>query len=217
MPFTQSSNPRRAEFSPSAPLLECGLWLVWDDGLKAGYQAVPNRVYLEGQHQGFSYLTLGPFDYLTICCRLQTTVETLPSMCRLGSYYLVTVLVASSVKAFPGRSTNSGSTLSMAAHLEGGVISVFTSHMRSALASPHMLPTPWLCPICIPSITSIPAPIQPTVDMTNYTLWLTRPPSMRTLALVRSFSGVCGSSTTASSTPIPVVVWFLSRQVVARH
>ena len=74
-------------------------------------------------------------------------------------------------EAFPGRSTNSDSTLLRTAHLDGGVIGnhqFITSHSR--------------CPACLPNTSSIPAPIQPTIAMTTayiHQLCLTRPPSTR--------------------------------------
>ena len=49
-------------------------------------------------------------------------------------------------------------------------------------ASPDIRPTTWLCPACLPSTSSISAPIQPTIAMTTthiHQLWLTRPPSTR--------------------------------------
>ena len=82
------------------------------------------------------------------------------------------LLVASRARAFPVRQTNSGSTLPRAAHLDGYVIGCHQcviSHWGCAPASPDQRPTPWLCPACIPSTTSIPAPIPPTIAMTNYT------------------------------------------------
>ena len=86
------------------------------------------------------------------------------------------LLVASRVKAFPGRPTNSGSTLPRVENLEGGVIGChrcITSHSESSPASPNMRPNPWLCPACIPCTKSIPAPTQPTIAMTDYTHGLT--------------------------------------------
>ena len=82
------------------------------------------------------------------------------------------LLVACRAKAFPGRPTNSGSTLPRAAHLDGGVFGChqcITSHSGNAPASPDMRPNPWLYPACIPFTTSIPAPTQPTITMTYYT------------------------------------------------
>ena len=55
------------------------------------------------------------------------------------------LLVASRVKAFSGRPTNSDSTLHRATHIEGGVIGChqcITSHSESSPASPDMRPTP---------------------------------------------------------------------------
>ena len=63
-----------------------------------------------------------------------------------------------------------------------GVISVFLTNSGNAPASPDIRPTTWLCPACLPSTNSIPAPIQPTIAMTTthiHQLWLTRPPSTR--------------------------------------
>ena len=74
------------------------------------------------------------------------------------------LLVASNAKAFPGRPTNSGSTLPRAAHLNSDVIGrhqCITLHSESAPASPVMRPTPRLCPAFLPSTTSIPAPTNP--------------------------------------------------------
>ena len=72
--------------------------------------------------------------------------------------------------AFPGRPTNSGTTLPRTAHLDGGVIGnhqFITSHLKCTPASPDIRPTTWLCPACLPSTNSIPAPIQPTIAMTT--------------------------------------------------
>ena len=66
--------------------------------------------------------------------------------------------------------------------VRSGVISVFPTHFGNAPASPDIRPTTWLCPACLPSTNSIPAPIQPTIAMTTthiHQLWLTRPPSTR--------------------------------------
>ena len=66
--------------------------------------------------------------------------------------------------------------------VRSGVISVFPTHSGNAPASPDIRPTTWLCPTCLPSTNSIPAPIQPTIAMTTthiHQLWLTRPPSTR--------------------------------------
>ena len=55
------------------------------------------------------------------------------------------LLMASSVKVFPGRPTNSGSTLPGAVYLDGGMIGshrCITWHSGSAPASPDMRPTP---------------------------------------------------------------------------
>ena len=82
------------------------------------------------------------------------------------------LLVVFRVKVFPGRPTNSGSTLPRAAHLDGGVIGChqcITSHSGGAPTSPDMQPAPWLHPACISSTTSIPAPTKTTIAMTNYT------------------------------------------------
>ena len=51
--------------------------------------------------------------------------------------------------------------------VRSGVISVFPTHSGNAPASPDIRPTTWLCPACLPSTNSIPAPIQPTIDMTT--------------------------------------------------
>ena len=66
--------------------------------------------------------------------------------------------------------------------VRSGVISVFPTQSVNAPASPDIRPTTWLCPACLPSTNSIPAPIQPTIAMTTthiHQLWLTRPPSTR--------------------------------------
>ena len=51
--------------------------------------------------------------------------------------------------------------------VRSGVISVFPTHYGNAPASPDIRPTTWLCPACLPSTNSIPAPIQPTIAMTT--------------------------------------------------
>ena len=51
--------------------------------------------------------------------------------------------------------------------VRSGVISVFPTHSENAPASPDIQPTTWLCPACVPSTNSIPAPIQPTIAMTT--------------------------------------------------
>ena len=79
------------------------------------------------------------------------------------------LLEASCANAFPRRPTNSNSTLPRAAHLEDGVITVFTSHSVSAPAFPNMQPTHCLCPACLPTTVSIPAPTQPTIAMAKDT------------------------------------------------
>ena len=66
--------------------------------------------------------------------------------------------------------------------VRSGVISVFPTHSGNAQASTDIRPTTWLCPACLPSTNSIPAPIHPTIAMTTThirQLWLTRPPSTR--------------------------------------
>ena len=66
--------------------------------------------------------------------------------------------------------------------VRSGVISVFPTHSGNAPVSPDIRPTTWLCPACLPSTNSTPAPIQPTIAMTTthiHQLWLTRPPSTR--------------------------------------
>ena len=81
------------------------------------------------------------------------------------------LLVASRVKAFRGRPTNSGSNLLRAAHLEGGGIGChqcITSNSGSAPASPDMRPTPLICPAGIPSAIYIPDPTKPTIALINY-------------------------------------------------
>ena len=101
--------------------------------------------------------------------------------------------------AFPGRPTNSGSTLPRTAHLDGGVIGnhqFITSHSKCTLASFDIRLPPWLCPACLPNTSSIPAPIQPTIAMTTthiHQLWLTRPPS------------TCSSSASEDHPQAPVV------------
>ena len=81
------------------------------------------------------------------------------------------LVVISRVYAFPGRTTNSGSTIARAAHLDGGVIECHkctTSHSGSASTSLDMRLTP-LALSRMPLTTSIPAPTQPIIAMTNYT------------------------------------------------
>ena len=51
--------------------------------------------------------------------------------------------------------------------VRSGVISVLTTHSGNAPASHDIRPTTWLCPACLPSTNSIPAPIQPTIAMTT--------------------------------------------------
>ena len=51
--------------------------------------------------------------------------------------------------------------------VRSGVISVFPTHSGNAPESPDIRPTTWLCPACLPSTNSIPAPIQPTIAMTT--------------------------------------------------
>ena len=66
--------------------------------------------------------------------------------------------------------------------VRSGVISVFPTHSGNAPASPDIRQTPWLCPACLPSTSSFPAPIQPTIAMTTthiHQLRLTPPPSTR--------------------------------------
>ena len=70
------------------------------------------------------------------------------------------------------RPTNSGSTLPRPAHLDGDMIEWhqgITSHSGCAPAYLDKRPTPWFRPACIPCTTSIPAPTQLTMAMTNYT------------------------------------------------
>ena len=61
-----------------------------------------------------------------------------------------------------------------------------------------------LCSACIPSTTFIPATTKPTIAMTNYTYAPTGDKVFRlprtSLALLRSSSGVCGNSTTTTTT-----------------
>ena len=80
--------------------------------------------------------------------------------------------------------------------VRSGVISVFPTHSGNAPASPDIRPTTWLCPACLPSTNSIPAPIQPTIGMTTthlHQLWLTLPPS------------TCSSSASEDHPQAPVV------------
>ena len=51
--------------------------------------------------------------------------------------------------------------------VRSGVICVFPTHSGNSPASPDIQPTTWLCPACLPSTNSIPAPIQPTIAMTT--------------------------------------------------
>ena len=103
------------------------------------------------------------------------------------------LLVASRAKAFPGRPTNSDSNLPRAVQLDGGVIGChqcITSHLECAPT--YEQPT-WLCPACLPSTTSIPAPTQLIIAMTNYI----HAPSVTNVAPARlsSSSGVFVNST----------------------
>ena len=79
--------------------------------------------------------------------------------------------VASRAQAFPRRLTNSGSILTRASHLDGGVIGnhqFITSHTGSAPASSYRRPTPLALSHMHP-IPSIPAQTHPSIAMTNYT------------------------------------------------
>ena len=81
------------------------------------------------------------------------------------------LIVASRVKAFLGRPTNSDSTLPNATHLDGGVIGrhqCITSQSESVPANRHATILMALS-TCIPSTTFIPAPAQPAIAMTYYT------------------------------------------------
>ena len=86
------------------------------------------------------------------------------------------------VKAFPRRPTQSGSTIPRAAHLDDGVIGSHQClHVAPGKCSDicqHATKPFWFCPTCLPSTTSIPAPTQHTIAMTNYTNcdWLVRLP-----------------------------------------
>ena len=94
---------------------------------------------------------------------LQSTMECSQSAAWTTNW---TLLVASRAKAFPGRQTNSDLTLPRAAHLDDSVIGshqCITSHSGNAPSSSNMRPPPSL------STTSIPAPTQPIIAMTNYT------------------------------------------------
>ena len=85
-------------------------------------------------------------------------------------------------KAFPGRLTNSGSTLPRTAHLDGGVIGIISLSSRTRNVLWHLLTCDYACPACLPNTSSIPAPIQPTIAMTTthiHQLRLTQLPSTR--------------------------------------
>ena len=103
-------------------------------------------------HEALTTTTAYPWS--TMECRQPTGWTTNQSL-----------LVASSVKAFPSGPYPELRTWMV---VRTGVISVFTSHLGNAPASPYMRPTTWLCPTCLPTTSSTPAPIQPTTAMTNY-------------------------------------------------
>ena len=66
--------------------------------------------------------------------------------------------------------------------VQSGVISIYLTHSENAPAAPDIRTTTWLCPACLSSTNSIPAPIQLTIAMTSthmHQLSLTRPPSTR--------------------------------------
>ena len=70
--------------------------------------------------------------------------------------------VTSHVKAFPGRQTKFDSTLVRAAHLESDMIMCYQClhlalGMRSGIFR-HATKPSWICPACLPTITSTPAP-----------------------------------------------------------
>ena len=72
------------------------------------------------------------------------------------------LLVASRAKAFP----------MFPVLRPSGVIGChqcITSHSGNAPASPDIQPTPLLCPVCISSTTSIPAPTKPIIAIINRT------------------------------------------------
>ena len=82
------------------------------------------------------------------------------------------VLLVSCVKTYPGRLINSGSILARVTHLDGRVIGYHQCHHLSlgkcSGISRHAANTSWLFPACFPTTTSIPAPTQHTITMTNY-------------------------------------------------
>ena len=105
--------------------------------------------------------------------------------------------VASRVKAFPRRLTNSGLTLPRAAHLDGGAIGCIHHTLSKCFdISRHAGQTPWHCPACLPTTTSIQA-----IAMANYTHTPSVPNSSafhaQLLRLCGSSSSVCGDTTTA--------------------
>ena len=115
------------------------------------------------------------------------------------------LLVASRAKAFPGRPTNSDSTLPRVAHLDGGVIGnhhCIISHSGNATASPDMRPTPAFSRLH--TIHHLHPCTHPTHHCHDYLhTWINCDKLVRlsriALAFVRSSSGVCGNSTTATS------------------
>ena len=76
-------------------------------------------------------------------------------------------------KYFHVRLTKSSSTLPRAVHMEGGVIGRHQCHHlilgKCSSISRHATNPSWLCPACLTTTTSTPAPTQPTIAMTNYT------------------------------------------------
>ena len=116
------------------------------------------------------------------------------------------LLVASRAKAISGRLTKSGSTLPRSAYMDSGVIGCLqyiTSHSGITPASPDMRPTP-LALFRMQAIHHLhPCPTQLTISITNYAHAQTATNSSafhaHALALLRSFSGICGNSTTANN------------------
>ena len=82
------------------------------------------------------------------------------------------ILVASRVKAFPKRPTNTGSTIHKVVHLEGGIIwcQQFLLLALGKCSSIFRLATnpSRFCLVYLLTTTSIPDPIQPTIEITIY-------------------------------------------------
>ena len=120
------------------------------------------------------------------------------------------LFVPSRVKVFPGKPTNSGSTLPRPTYLEDGVICVPSStNVGSAPASPDMRSTP---PGFVSHAysTTILSPTQPTIAMTNYTHMPTVMTKSAFYAQLQRFwgssSGACGNSTTATNNQVNKII-----------